>query len=172
MNSLLSNCKDLYFHYNNYSFDVDKRSELFVIFKDIFQEVVLSLHTMKATEMIRYINYWILRDNDDLFDYLKKKVLKNELKVKKITNSNVDEVIEIAINLLQSDKSINYSVLMIEQLKQFYNLQVNQVSIWNESFKIYLEKEDEISPGNFIKLIFNFRGFSTPSWTPRDRREV
>lgn len=104
-----------------------------------------------------------MRDNDDLFDYLKKRVLKNELKVKKITNSNVDEVIEIAINLLQSDKSINYSVLMIEQLKQFYNLQVNQVSIWNESFKIYLEKEDEIFPGNFIKLIFNFRGFSTPS---------
>ena len=87
---------------------------------------------MKANEMIRYINYEILRDNDNLFEYLKKRVVKFELKVKKITTANVEEVVNRCISLLQSDKTINYNVLVIEQLRQFYNLQANQVTIWNE----------------------------------------
>jgi len=111
---------------------VEKRSELFEIFKELFQEVILALNMMKANELIRYINYEILRDNDDLFEFFKKRAMKNELKAKKITNSNVDEIVNKCIALLQSDKLINYNVLVIEQLKQFYNLQANQVTIWNE----------------------------------------
>jgi hypothetical protein len=132
MAGLLKNAKELYFHYQSYSFDVEKRSELFDIFKDIFQEIILSLNTLKANDMIRYINFEILRNNDDLFEYLKKRVVVHELKAKKVTSANVDEVVSTAITLIQSDKSINYNVLVIEQLKQFYNLQANQVSVWSE----------------------------------------
>lgn len=132
MAGLLKNAKELYFHYQSYNFDVEKRSELFDIFKDLFQEVILALNTLKANDMIRYINFEILRNNDDLFEYLKKRVVKHELKAKKVTNENVDEVVNRAITLLQSDQSINYNVLVIEQLKQFYNLQANQVSVWTE----------------------------------------
>jgi len=57
LSSLLKQCKKLYMHYGNYEFDIDKRSELFIIFKNMFQEIVLSLNTMKANELIRYINY-------------------------------------------------------------------------------------------------------------------
>jgi hypothetical protein len=87
---------------------------------------------MNTNEMIRYINYEILKNNDDLFEYLKKRVIKNELRTKKITNANVDEVVNRWISNLQKEKSINYSVLLIEQLKQFYNLQSTQVTLWNE----------------------------------------
>ena len=80
-------------HYQHYSFDVEKRSELFDIFKALFQEVVLSLNSLKTNDMIRYINFEILRNNDDLFEYLKKRVVKHELKAKRITSANVDEVV-------------------------------------------------------------------------------
>lgn len=145
LKSLLKTCKGLYIHYKHHSFDVDKRSELFILFKDIFQEIVLSLNQMKTTEMIQYINYAILRDNDDLFEYLKQKVLKEDLKAKRVTNANVDQVVDLCISHLQSDDNINYSVLVIEQLKQFYNLQPNQVSLWDESLRFY--EDDDISEG-------------------------
>lgn len=87
---------------------------------------------MKANDVIRYINYEILRTNDDLFEYLKKRVIKYELKAKKITTANVDEIVNRCINLIQGDQSIKYQVLVVEQLKQFYNLQADQVSLWNE----------------------------------------
>jgi len=93
MNGLLKLAKELYFHYQDYSFDVEKRSELFDIFKDLFQEMVLSLNMMNSSELIRYVNYEILKNNDDLFEYLKKRVVKYELQVKKVTNANVDEVV-------------------------------------------------------------------------------
>ncbi|CAI2367460.1 unnamed protein product [Moneuplotes crassus] len=148
LKSLLKTCKGLYIHYKHHSFDVDKRSELFILFKDIFQEIVLSLNQMKTTEMIQYINYAILRDNDDLFEYLKQKVLKEDLKAKRVTNANVDQVVDLCISHLQSDDNVNYSVLVIEQLKQFYNLQPNQVSLWDESLRFY--EDDDISEENSL----------------------
>ena len=132
MTGLLKTCKELYFKLQEYKFDIEKRSELFDIFKDLFQEVILSLNMMKANELIRYVNYEILKNNDNLFEYLKKRVVKYEFKEKKITNANVDEIVDRWIAMLQSDKTINYKALVIEQLKQFYNLQANQVTIWNE----------------------------------------
>ena len=132
MSGLLKLSKELYFYHQDHSFDVEKRSELYSIFKDLFQQVILALNMMKANELIRYINYEILKNNDDLFEHFKKKVMKTELQAKKVTNANVDEIVNRCIALLQSDKSVNYDILVIEQLKQFYNLQANQVSIWNE----------------------------------------
>lgn len=129
--SLLKLCKQLYIR-NDYAFDIEKRSELFELFKDLFQEVVLALNMMKANDLIKYINYEILKTNDNLFEYLKRKVLKEEMKPKNIKTADVDEIVDRCIARLQSDKSINYSVLVIEQLKQFYNLQATQVTIWNE----------------------------------------
>lgn len=104
MSGLLRVSKELYFHYQQHTFDIEKRSELFDIFKELFQEVVMALNSMNTNELIRYINYEILKENDELFEYLKKQVIKHELRVKKITNANVDDVVNKAITLLQSGK--------------------------------------------------------------------
>ena len=150
MAGLLKACKELYFKLQEYSFDIEKRSELFDIFKDLFQEVILSLNMMKANELIRYINYEILKNNDNLFEYLKKRILKSEFKDKKITSANVDEIVDLCIGLFQSDKTINYNVLVVEQLKQFYNLQANQVTIWNEEGgdQIFRNDSEKFSDNN------------------------
>ena len=61
----------LYKNLSHISFDVEKRSDLYKIFRELFEELILCQNSMKTNELIRYINYEILRTNNDLFNILK-----------------------------------------------------------------------------------------------------
>ena len=74
--------------------------------------------------MLWFINFEILRDNPDLFQYLKEVIHRES--DEELTG---DRLIEKAVRMLQGHKEINYNMLLLEQLKYFYKLQPGEVSV-------------------------------------------
>lgn len=71
---------------------------------------------MNTNELLKFVNYEILKSHNSLFEYLKKKTLKY-FKSKGKKNITVDQILEHSAYLLQSDDKINYDALIVEQLK-------------------------------------------------------
>ena len=93
---LLEQIETVYSALSFIPFDVERRSELYTIFRFLFEEVTLSLNLMQTNDMIKFINFEILKQHDDLFEFLKKKALKG-LKQSGKRNVMSDEIVSESI---------------------------------------------------------------------------
>ena len=71
----------------------------------MFEDLVLG---MKDREMLRYINYQILRQHDELFRYVRKRVMRDDM--------SLDDMLQQAIMWMQTSEEVHIPSLVLEQM--------------------------------------------------------
>jgi len=132
--------------------ELQSREELYFLFKWLFQEMLICLNLEKNSQLVRYLNFLIISKHEPLRAYLLHRI-KTEDKasdnpiewLQGLEESSDDQLvieqslIEKMLTVLQEDTHVNYDVLLLEQLKEFYLLQQEQATVAEQSF--FLESQ-------------------------------
>ena len=125
------------------------RRDLYFLFRWLFQEVLLNLNLLRNNELVKFLNYQILRKNPSLLAYVKSKIQQGKpAQAHLILQGPPEEAdymraIERAVAVLMEDSQVDYEVLLQEQLKEFYLLQPEQATIADKYY--FIEKLEENS---------------------------
>ena len=108
-------------NYLDIKLEPENRSELFYLFKWLFQEIMILMNSSEnqyylgSDDLTKYLNSQILNKCPDLRNYLKDKI--------NTANKSPNQINELLIRKLQEDESINFEALLNEQMDCFYHLQ-------------------------------------------------
>ena len=128
--------------------DPASRKDVYFLFRWLFQELLLNLNLLRNNDLIRYLNYQILRKSPQLLAYIKNRIkLTQQMKQtpQAVFEPTQDEAAEYlkaidkAIQVLQDDPQVNYDVLLHDQLKEFYLLQPEQATLADNFY--FIEKQ-------------------------------
>ena len=90
------------------------------MFQWLYQEVILKLSTgLKNTDLVKFLNYRVLRKFPQLADYLN---VKNQVDPSKSLDQMDQRQIDRLCYLLDRDQQISLEMLLAEQLNAFYEL--------------------------------------------------
>lgn len=98
--------------------------------------MLICLNMEKNSQLVRYLNFLIVSKNEPLRAYLLHRIKVEDKKsqaasdlLQGLEESSSDELVidqsllEKMLTVLQEDPHVNYEVLLLEQLKEFYLLQ-------------------------------------------------